>query len=54
MITHRIKSAKSADQIIVLDEGRVVQQGPHDELIHQEGIYNRIYEIQNEGGDSFE
>ena len=54
MITHRINSAKSADQIIVLDEGRVVQQGTHDELIHQEGIYKRIYEIQNEGGDSFE
>ncbi len=54
MITHRINSAKSADQIIVLDKGRVVQTGTHEELIAQEGIYKRIYEIQNEGGDSFE
>ena len=54
MITHRINSARSADQIIVLDEGRIVQCGTHDELVNQEGIYKRIYEIQNEGGDSFE
>lgn len=54
MITHRINTARNADQIIVLDKGRVVQCGKHDELIHQEGIYKRIYEIQSEGGDSFE
>ena len=54
MITHRINSAKTADQIIVLDEGRIAQQGTHEQLISQDGIYKRIYEIQNEGGDSFE
>lgn len=54
MITHRINSACSADQIIVLDEGRIVQCGTHDELVQQEGIYKRIYEIQNEGGGSVE
>lgn len=54
MITHRINSARNADQIIVLDEGRVVQCGTHDELIQEEGIYQRIYRIQNEGGDSIE
>lgn len=54
MITHRVNSAKNADQIIVLDEGRIVQCGTHDELIAQEGIYRRIYEIQNEGGDTLE
>lgn len=54
MITHRINSARSADQIIVLDEGRISQVGKHEELVKQEGIYKRIYEIQNEGGDSFE
>ena len=54
MITHRINSAKNADQIIVLDEGRIVQCGKHDDLIKQEGIYKRIYEIQSQGGDSCE
>lgn len=54
MITHRINTARNADQIIVLDEGRIVQCGTHEQLIQEEGIYKRIYEIQNEGGDSFE
>jgi ATP-binding cassette subfamily B protein len=54
MITHRINTARNADQIIVLDEGSIVQCGTHEELISQDGIYKRIYEIQSEGGDSFE
>lgn len=54
MITHRINSAKSADQILVLDEGRIAQIGTHEQLIKEEGIYKRIYEIQSEGGDQNE
>lgn len=50
MVTHRINTACKADQIIVLEKGRIVQCGSHEELIHQEGIYQRIYQIQNEGG----
>lgn len=51
MITHRINSARSADQIIVLEDGRIAQCGTHDELVQQEGLYRRIYEIQQEGGE---
>ncbi len=39
MIAHRLKTVRSADQILVLDQGRIVQRGIHGELIAQEGIY---------------
>ena len=39
MIAHRLKTVRSADQILVLDQGRIVQKGTHDELIQQAGIY---------------
>lgn len=39
MIAHRLKTVRNADQILVMDEGQIVQQGKHEELIHQKGIY---------------
>lgn len=39
MIAHRLKTVRNADQIIVLDEGKVMQSGTHDELIAQKGLY---------------
>ena len=39
MIAHRLKTVKNADQIIVIDRGKISQQGTHDELIKQSGIY---------------
>lgn len=39
MIAHRLKTVRNADQILVVDEGRIVQQGKHEELIGQKGIY---------------
>lgn len=39
MIAHRLKTVRNADQILVVDDGRIVQQGRHEELIGQEGIY---------------
>ncbi len=47
IITHRIQSAMNADLILVLDKGRVVQMGKHEELLAQDGMYRQIYEIQN-------
>lgn len=46
VIAHRIQSLMNADLILVLDEGRIIQCGTHNELLSQKGIYQRIYEIQ--------
>ncbi|MDP4171716.1 MAG: ABC transporter ATP-binding protein, partial [Bacillota bacterium] len=46
IIAHRISSLKNADEILVLDNGRIVERGVHEDLIHQNGLYQRIYDIQ--------
>ena len=46
IIGHRVSSAKNADLIIVLDEGRIIQKGTHDELLNKEGFYQNIYNQQ--------
>jgi len=46
IIAHRIQSVTNADLILVLDRGRIVQRGTHRDLMAQEGIYRRIYEVQ--------
>ncbi len=50
LIAHRITTLMNADQILVLDRGRVAQLGTHQELIAQDGIYKRIYEMQSVAG----
>lgn len=42
MIAHRLKTVRNADQILVVDDGRIVQQGKHDELMNQNGIYSNF------------
>jgi ATP-binding cassette subfamily B protein len=46
IIAHRIQSVMNADQIFVLDRGRIIQRGTHDELVAQSGPYQRIFEAQ--------
>ena len=46
LISHRVTTLMQADQILVLDKGRAVQLGSHEELVQQEGIYKQIYELQ--------
>jgi ATP-binding cassette subfamily B protein len=48
IIAHRIQSIMDADLILVMDHGRVVQRGRHAELIAEDGIYKKIYEIQSQ------
>jgi len=47
IIAHRIQTVMNADLILVLDKGRIVQSGTHEELIQQEGLYRTIYDIQS-------
>ena len=48
MIAHRLKTVEHADQIIVVDHGKIVQQGTHAELIEQDGIYKRFISERRE------
>ena len=45
-IAHRLKTIKKADRIIVLDNGQIKEEGTHDELIRQEGLYSHLWNIQ--------
>ena len=45
-VSHRVSTVKDADRIIVLDHGRIVEQGTHPELIARGGYYAELYERQ--------
>jgi ATP-binding cassette subfamily B protein len=46
VIAQRLRTVRSADEIVVLDRGRVVQRGSHDELLEEEGLYRKIYDLE--------
>jgi ATP-binding cassette subfamily B protein len=43
IVSHRVSSAKNADKIIILEEGKIIQEGSHNQLINQEGYYAELY-----------
>jgi ABC-type multidrug transport system fused ATPase/permease subunit len=48
VITHRLSTIRRADRIVVLDAGRVVQDGTHAELAYQPGLYRELVSLQME------
>ncbi|MBO4925895.1 MAG: ABC transporter ATP-binding protein [Clostridia bacterium] len=53
IISHRIVTLSQADRILVLEDGRITQQGTHAELIREDGLYQRIFRIQSDLEDEF-
>lgn len=53
VIAQRLLTLKSADQILVLDHGRIVQRGTHDQLLAQGGLYREIYDLQLRDQEEF-
>ncbi|MBP3879840.1 MAG: ATP-binding cassette domain-containing protein, partial [Lachnospiraceae bacterium] len=51
LIAHRITTIMNADHIIVLDQGRIREQGTHEELLAKDGLYRKIYNLQTAGVD---
>ena len=45
VIAHRLSTIRNADQILVVDDGKIVQRGTHDELVKQKGIYQNFWDI---------
>jgi subfamily B ATP-binding cassette protein MsbA len=51
VIAHRLSTIQNADQIVVLEQGKIVQQGTHQELINKDGLYKRLINMQTFNGD---
>jgi len=54
IIAHRIQSVMKADLIVVLDKGKIVQKGNHSELLEQDGVYRKIFDIQTKIDEALE
>ncbi len=49
VIAHRLSTIRQADLLLVIDQGRIVERGTHDELLAQRGFYHRLYMSQFKG-----
>jgi subfamily B ATP-binding cassette protein MsbA len=48
VIAHRLSTIENADKILVIDKGRIIEQGTHHELLAKNGAYTRLHDIQFE------
>lgn len=46
MVAHRLSTIKNADEIAVVDDGKIIEQGSHEELMKKEGVYSHLYSLQ--------
>jgi len=46
IIAHRLSTVRNADLIVVLDQGEIVESGTHDDLVHENGLYSRLWNVQ--------
>ena len=51
LVSHRISTARHADRILVMDEGRIIESGTHDQLVAGGGYYAELERVQREGGE---
>ena len=51
LVSHRVSTARHANRIIVIDAGRIIESGKHDELLANQGYYAELERVQREGGE---
>ena len=54
VIAHRLSTLMHADRILVLDHGRVIQEGTHRSLVAEDGLYRRLWKIQSDVAESLQ
>jgi len=49
VVAHRLSTVRNSNRIVVLDKGKIVEEGPHQQLIQKDGLYRRLCLVQEQG-----